>query len=139
MPRCHTCLTSYPRVRPGLSPRVHRMPPSSSVRFCLLCFCRTEELPCFFFFLYLLHRCPFAIEGPMASSLRTKSFGFGEGGAEVVGAAFQWWNEIDESDQWQRGIYYALCAAYASVSFVALVRDFLSFPRKIFGFLVNFL
>ncbi|XP_061364698.1 tobamovirus multiplication protein 1-like [Gastrolobium bilobum] len=57
----------------------------------------------------------------MEFALRTKRFGFGEGGVEV-GAANHWWDEIDESDQWQRGIYYALCAAYALVSFVALVQ-----------------
>ncbi|KAF7842980.1 tobamovirus multiplication protein 1-like [Senna tora] len=33
-----------------------------------------------------------------------------------------WWDVVDESDQWQRGIYYALCAAYASLSFIALVQ-----------------
>ncbi|KAF1872898.1 hypothetical protein Lal_00016003 [Lupinus albus] len=54
----------------------------------------------------------------MGFALRTKSFGFGEEGV----VANHWWDEIDESDQWQRGIYYALCAAYASVSFVALVQ-----------------
>ncbi|TKY59497.1 Tobamovirus multiplication protein 1 [Spatholobus suberectus] len=57
----------------------------------------------------------------MAFGLRTKSFGFREGELEFVGA-LQWWNEIDDSDQWQRGTYHALCAAYASVSFVALVQ-----------------
>ncbi|CAL0311959.1 unnamed protein product [Lupinus luteus] len=55
----------------------------------------------------------------MGFALRTKSFGFGE--ESVVGN--RWWDEIDESDQWQRGIYYALCAAYASVSFVALALE----------------
>ncbi|KAJ1402238.1 hypothetical protein SESBI_28133 [Sesbania bispinosa] len=57
----------------------------------------------------------------MAFSLRTKTFGFGEGGVEI-GAALHSWNDIDDSYQWQRGIYYALCAAYASVSFVALIQ-----------------
>ena len=32
-----------------------------------------------------------------------------------------WWEEIDSSVEWQRGLFYALCAAYALVSLVALV------------------
>ncbi|XP_021887385.1 tobamovirus multiplication protein 1 isoform X2 [Carica papaya] len=32
-----------------------------------------------------------------------------------------WWDEINESPRWQDGIFYALCAAYALVSSVALV------------------
>jgi len=58
----------------------------------------------------------------MAFSLRTKTFTFIEGEAPTT----QWWNEIDDSDQWQRGIYYTLCAAYATVSFMALVCIFLA-------------
>ncbi|CAL0331473.1 unnamed protein product [Lupinus luteus] len=54
----------------------------------------------------------------MGFALRTKSFGFEQEGV----FANHWWGEIDESDQGQRGIYYTLCAAYASVSFVALVQ-----------------
>ncbi|RDX66486.1 Tobamovirus multiplication protein 1 [Mucuna pruriens] len=58
----------------------------------------------------------------MAIGLRTKSFGFREGEVEFVDA-LQWWNKIDHDlDQWQRGTYYALCAAYALVSFIALVQ-----------------
>ncbi|KAF6155123.1 hypothetical protein GIB67_011854 [Kingdonia uniflora] len=33
-----------------------------------------------------------------------------------------WWNEIDESTQWQDGIFFFLCAAYALVSTVALIQ-----------------
>ncbi|XP_008802197.2 tobamovirus multiplication protein 1-like [Phoenix dactylifera] len=33
-----------------------------------------------------------------------------------------WWDEIDGSEEWQRGIFYALCAAYSLVSLVALVQ-----------------
>ncbi|OWM87747.1 tobamovirus multiplication protein 1-like [Punica granatum] len=33
-----------------------------------------------------------------------------------------WWDRIDESEDWQRGVYYALCASYALISFVALVQ-----------------
>ncbi|MED6170361.1 E3 ubiquitin-protein ligase tom1 [Stylosanthes scabra] len=57
----------------------------------------------------------------MASSLRTKSFVFGEGGPQIHDIS-HWWNDVDESHEWQRGIYYALCAAYATVSIVAIVQ-----------------
>ncbi|WVZ25383.1 hypothetical protein V8G54_003927 [Vigna mungo] len=57
----------------------------------------------------------------MAFGLRTKSFGFLEGEPEFFNA-FQWWNQIDDSDQWQTGTYYALCVAYTLVSFIALVQ-----------------
>ncbi|GLT29379.1 hypothetical protein SLA2020_042510 [Shorea laevis] len=33
-----------------------------------------------------------------------------------------WWDEINDSTQWQDGIFYALCAAYALVSSVALIQ-----------------
>uniref|UniRef100_A0A6N2KX43 THH1/TOM1/TOM3 domain-containing protein n=1 Tax=Salix viminalis TaxID=40686 RepID=A0A6N2KX43_SALVM len=33
-----------------------------------------------------------------------------------------WWEEINESTQWQDGIFYALCGAYALVSAVALIQ-----------------
>ncbi|XP_075674747.1 tobamovirus multiplication protein 1-like [Castanea sativa] len=63
--------------------------------------------------------------------LRTKSFVVkdgesidigGGGGGVGVGLLFSCWDEIEESEQWQRGIYYALCASYALVSFIALVQ-----------------
>lgn len=57
----------------------------------------------------------------MAFGLRIKSFGLSEGEGEFVGA-IQWWNKIDNSDQWQKSTYYALCAAYTLVSFIALVQ-----------------
>ncbi|CAK7351099.1 unnamed protein product [Dovyalis caffra] len=37
----------------------------------------------------------------------------------VVG---DWWEEINESTEWQDGIFYALCGAYALVSAVALIQ-----------------
>lgn len=37
------------------------------------------------------------------------------------GNSFDWWDKIDESEEWQRGIYYTLSVAYALVSIVALV------------------
>jgi len=80
----------------------------------------------FFFFFFFLVINSFVIPNPvMAFGLRTKSFAFIEGEAEFV-SALQWWNRIDDSDQWQRGTYYALCAAYTLVSFIALVSHFLS-------------
>lgn len=36
--------------------------------------------------------------------------------------SFSWWEEINESARWQDGIFYALCAAYALVSSVALIQ-----------------
>ncbi|XP_068322926.1 tobamovirus multiplication protein 1 [Pyrus communis] len=41
---------------------------------------------------------------------------------EVVSMFFSWWDEINESSRWQDGIFYALCAAYALVSSVALFQ-----------------
>ena len=37
-----------------------------------------------------------------------------------------WWEEVNESTQWQDGIFFALCGAYALVSAIALVRSHLS-------------
>ncbi|CAI8617910.1 unnamed protein product [Vicia faba] len=53
----------------------------------------------------------------MAFSLRTKTFSFTEGESPL-----QSLNEIHYQDQWERGIYSTLCAAYATVSFVALIQ-----------------
>ncbi|KAF3486759.1 hypothetical protein F2Q69_00057167 [Brassica cretica] len=33
-----------------------------------------------------------------------------------------WWEEVNESTQWQDGIFFALCGAYALVSAIALVQ-----------------
>ncbi|CAL9775452.1 tobamovirus multiplication protein 1-like [Musa acuminata AAA Group] len=38
------------------------------------------------------------------------------------GRLSNWWDEINESRQWQDGVFYFLCAAYALVSSVALVQ-----------------
>lgn len=38
------------------------------------------------------------------------------------GGGIGWWDEIDGSDEWQRGIFYTLCASYSLVSLVALVQ-----------------
>ncbi|XP_019073151.2 tobamovirus multiplication protein 1 [Vitis vinifera] len=56
----------------------------------------------------------------MASLLRTKNFLF----IETESGDFDWWKEIDESEQWQQGIFYTLCASYALVSMIALVQLF---------------
>ncbi|XP_041011738.1 tobamovirus multiplication protein 1-like isoform X2 [Juglans microcarpa x Juglans regia] len=58
----------------------------------------------------------------MAWMQRTKSFVLREGEIQAALGVLSWWDEIDESEQWQRGIYYTLCVCYASVSFVALVQ-----------------
>lgn len=44
---------------------------------------------------------------------------------EVVALILNWWDEINESTRWQDGIFYGLSAAYAIVSFVALVSLYL--------------
>ncbi|CAL5358323.1 unnamed protein product [Camellia sinensis] len=59
-----------------------------------------------------------------ASMLRTKSFVVmreRDGGGERLGLS-NWWNEIENSEQWQQGIFYTLCASYAFVSLIALVQ-----------------
>ena len=53
------------------------------------------------------------------------------------GGMFDWWEEIDESEEWQRSIFYFLSASYAFVSFVALVVSFfLSFYSAAFSCLI---
>ncbi|KAK4797719.1 hypothetical protein SAY86_030045 [Trapa natans] len=41
---------------------------------------------------------------------------------EVASLLGNWWDEINDSTRWQDGIYYALCAAYALVSSIALIQ-----------------
>ncbi|GMH24981.1 hypothetical protein Nepgr_026824 [Nepenthes gracilis] len=38
------------------------------------------------------------------------------------GFVFDWWDDINESTQWQDGAFFTLCAAYALVSLVALIQ-----------------
>ncbi|WOL04917.1 tobamovirus multiplication protein 1-like [Canna indica] len=45
-----------------------------------------------------------------------------EGSSFVAGNLSSWWDEINESRQWQDGVFYFLCAAYALVSSVALIQ-----------------
>nr|ADE76630.1 unknown [Picea sitchensis] len=47
---------------------------------------------------------------------------FWQEGLIKLEAASDWWDEVDESQQWQDGIYYALCAAYSLVAAVALIQ-----------------
>ncbi|CAM8935237.1 hypothetical protein QQ045_013042 [Rhodiola kirilowii] len=60
----------------------------------------------------------------MASRLRTNGMWVLE--RESFGGwwsnGLEWWDEIDGSEKWQQGIFWALCAAYASISFVAFVQ-----------------
>jgi len=121
MPRCHTCLTTHLRVWCVISPRVYLQTSHVSLVFVFARFCSSSSSSSLRFFL-----CYSGVSISMAFSLRTKTFTFIEGEAPT-----QWWNEIDDSDQWQRSIYYTLCAAYATVSFIALVRNFLAFSSKI--------
>lgn len=39
----------------------------------------------------------------------------------VLSFPANWWDEINESVEWQDGIFYSLCAAFGLVSAVALV------------------
>ncbi|CAK9146841.1 unnamed protein product [Ilex paraguariensis] len=41
---------------------------------------------------------------------------------DIGGLSSNWWDEINESVKWQDGIFYALCAAFALVSSVALIQ-----------------
>lgn len=49
---------------------------------------------------------------------------------DIAGPATNWWDDVNESVQWQDGIFYSLCASYALVSAVALV--ILSFSSILF-------
>ncbi|RWW24355.1 hypothetical protein GW17_00011361, partial [Ensete ventricosum] len=48
----------------------------------------------------------------------------------ATGRLSSWWDEINESEKWQDGVFYFLCAAYAVVSSVALVTT--SFPLSFY-------
>ncbi|KAK1283417.1 hypothetical protein QJS10_CPB21g00916 [Acorus calamus] len=43
-------------------------------------------------------------------------------GAAAVAAPPDWWSQINGSTEWQDGIFYSLCAAYAFVAVVALIQ-----------------
>ncbi|KAG8385722.1 hypothetical protein BUALT_Bualt03G0074800 [Buddleja alternifolia] len=43
-------------------------------------------------------------------------------GAGAGALSVNWWNEINESVQWQDAIFFTLCAVYALVSSVALIQ-----------------
>ncbi|GAB4826611.1 E3 ubiquitin-protein ligase tom1 [Ancistrocladus abbreviatus] len=51
-----------------------------------------------------------------------RSFPFDEWISELGLLSTSWWDEINESTQWQDGIFYSLCALYALVSVVALIQ-----------------
>lgn len=61
----------------------------------------------------------------MRSMLRI-AYAFAERGSYNGGERdlFTWWDNIDQSEQWQKGIFYFLSSCYALVSFVALVQLF---------------
>ncbi|KAJ0592423.1 hypothetical protein HanRHA438_Chr03g0112791 [Helianthus annuus] len=50
------------------------------------------------------------------------SFGDLEYGSLSASLLLRWWNKIDESQQWQEGVFYGLCAAYSLVALIALVQ-----------------
>lgn len=69
--------------------------------------------------------------------MRVKDFVLTEKIFLKYGGTFDWWDEIDGSEEWQRFIFYLLCASYAFVSFVALVVSFIpSFYSPAFSCLV---
>ncbi|MCL7025695.1 hypothetical protein MKW94_017106 [Papaver nudicaule] len=41
---------------------------------------------------------------------------------DFTAPATDWWNQVNESTQWQDGIFFSLCGAYALVSCVALIQ-----------------
>ncbi|KAI3849032.1 hypothetical protein MKX03_011475 [Papaver bracteatum] len=41
---------------------------------------------------------------------------------DFTAPASDWWNQVNESTQWQDGIFFSLCGAYALVSLVALIQ-----------------
>ncbi|KAK4360955.1 hypothetical protein RND71_019907 [Anisodus tanguticus] len=41
---------------------------------------------------------------------------------DMAGPATNWWDQVNESVQWQDGIFYSLCASYALVSAIALIQ-----------------
>ncbi|KAK1260573.1 hypothetical protein QJS04_geneDACA018061 [Acorus gramineus] len=43
-------------------------------------------------------------------------------GVVAVAAPPDWWSQINGSTEWQDGIFYSLCAAYAFVAVVALIQ-----------------
>ncbi|KAI4296365.1 hypothetical protein L6164_036329 [Bauhinia variegata] len=61
----------------------------------------------------------FSFEAQMAWTVRT--IGFREEEIKAAGAPV-WWNEVDESEQWQKSVYLGLCICYALVSLAALVQ-----------------
>lgn len=48
-----------------------------------------------------------------------------------------WWEEVNESTQWQDGIFFALSGAYALVSAIALVCSPLSLSLKVLVFKIK--
>lgn len=41
----------------------------------------------------------------------------------IGGLPSNWWDEINESVEWQDGLFFTLCAAYGLISLVALVSN----------------
>ncbi|CAM8977956.1 unnamed protein product [Rhodiola kirilowii] len=52
--------------------------------------------------------------------MRRMSLGFRP--ADYILLSSDWWDEINDSVQWQDGIFFTLCAAYGLVSSVALIQ-----------------
>ncbi|KAF9608260.1 hypothetical protein IFM89_008545 [Coptis chinensis] len=57
----------------------------------------------------------------MASFIRMEKFEMNYRGES---GSWDWWKKVNDSEEWQQGIFYTLSAAYAIVSFIALVQLF---------------
>lgn len=45
-----------------------------------------------------------------------------EQGRAMALALYSWWDNVNSSNTWQEGVFYALCAAYSLVAAVALIQ-----------------
>lgn len=117
-------------VRPQLSPR------SLSPRLAVALFCPHVALSLGFPLVFLGSPREEVMSGassmPALRAVVEEYYGV-EGMGRRNGIA--WWDEIDGSEEWQRGIFYALSVAYSLVSLVALVTHSPLFSSSPFRFL----
>lgn len=69
---------------------------------------------------YLTFVCAEALRGGAESGMTRMPLSLAPM-ADMEALVSSWWDEINESNRWQDGIFYTLCALYALVSSVALV------------------
>jgi hypothetical protein len=58
----------------------------------------------------------------LASPLATAAAATAGASSSAAASLRGWWDDVNESPQWQDGAFFSLAAAYALVSAVALVR-----------------